>query len=135
MQLSVKEKGQKLIKRPLTVLKIPIIYFPLKASQETTRHHLPHDKTLNATTSPLASKQINYTAGQNPLQPTRATSQWRRKLFTDPSFFLHIQHQSTTMRCYFLFFSFFIGTLRSYFLRLYMVKIFPKAVSQSKSTS
>jgi hypothetical protein len=69
MQLSVKEKGQKLIKRPLTVLKIPIIYFPLKASQETTRHHLPHDKTLNATTSPLASKQINYTEGKTHYNP------------------------------------------------------------------
>jgi len=124
---SIKEKRLKLLQRHLAVLKTSIIYFPPKTPQKTRRHHLPHNSTLSATNRPPTSKQVDHSSRHNLSCPkqlkkifhkAQAISQWRRKWSTDSIFLLHTQHLSITMTCY--------------FLRLSIVKIFPRTADQAK---
>jgi hypothetical protein len=74
---SIEEKRLKLLRCPLVVLEISIIYFPRKAPQEARKHHKTFHKA-------------------------QATSHWRRKWSIDSPFLKHIQHLKITMTCRFL---------------------------------
>jgi hypothetical protein len=52
----MKEKGNELFNGSSFFLELSIVAFPPQAPQKATRNHLPHDRTLRATTSPPASK-------------------------------------------------------------------------------
>jgi hypothetical protein len=86
------------------------------------RHHLPHDSTMRATTIDQQANKSTPQLGITQDRPkqlkkafhkVQATSQWRRRWSTNSPFFLHIQHLSTT--------------ITFHFLRLSVVKIFPRA--------
>jgi hypothetical protein len=64
---SIEEKRLKLLQHSLMVLKISIIHFPSKATQEAKRHYFPHNSTPTSMGSP--SKQVDYSATHNPRQP------------------------------------------------------------------
>jgi hypothetical protein len=139
---SIDEKRLKLLHHPIAILKIPIIHFPPKAPQEARGHHISHNNTPSATSSPSTSKQVNYSTWHNPREPkaslknkkgekrkekkttfymAQATSQWRRRWSTESPFLLHIQHLSITMTCC--------------FLRLSTVRISSRAINRTKKAT
>ena len=78
-------------------------------------------RQASKSTTQLGKTQDSPKRRKRTFHNVQETSQRRRKWSTDSLFFLHIQHLSITVTCR--------------FLRLFMVKIFPKATDEAKTTA